>query len=92
MDLKTMFPNLNVMWTRWSDYEVVQSHKRHYLVPMPGATSLTYNCAEQPEALVADALELGRRLRLGGPDKERLCAAFAVRHGLLGLEEPSVAP
>ena len=84
MDLKTMFPNLNVMWTRWSDYEVVQSHKRHYLVPVPGATSLTYNCAEQPEALVADALELGRRLRLGGPDKERLCAAFAARHGLLG--------
>ena len=84
MDLKTMFPNLNVMWTRWSDYEVVQSHKRYYLVPVPGATSLTYNCAEQPESLVADALELGRRLRLGDPDKERLCAAFAARHGLLG--------
>ena len=84
MDLKTMFPNLNVMWTRWSDYEVVQSHKRYYLVPVPGATSLPYNCAEQPESLVADALGLGRRLRLGDPDKEHLCAAFVARHGLVG--------
>ena len=22
MELKAMFPNLNVMWTRWSDYKV----------------------------------------------------------------------
>lgn len=91
MDLKTMFPNLNVMWTRWSDYEVVQSHKRHYLVPMPGATSLTYNCAEQPEALVADALELGRRLRLGAPIKN---ACVPLLQSVTGFwaEMPSVAP
>ncbi len=22
MDFKPMFPSLNVMWTRWSDYEI----------------------------------------------------------------------
>src|SRR5699024_11777080 len=37
------------------------------------------------DLLVADALELGRRLRTGTPDKNRLCAAFAARHGLFGL-------
>ncbi len=36
-------------------------------------------------SLVADALELGRQLHMGAPDKNRLCAAFAVRYGLLGL-------
>src|SRR5699024_9969792 len=53
------------------------------------ATALTYNCAEQAETMVADALELGRQLCLGAPDRNRLCAAFAARHGLLGLEADS---
>ncbi len=89
MELKAMFPNLNVMWTRWSDYEVTDWEGIEYLVPAKAATALTYNCAEQPETMVADALELGRQLCLGAPDKNRLCAAFAARHGLLGLEADS---
>lgn len=89
MELKAMFPNLNVMWTRWSDYEVTDWEGIEYLVPAKAATALTYNCAEQPETMVADALELGRQLCLGAPDKIRLCADFAARHGLLGLETDS---
>ena len=85
MGLKAMFPNLNVMWTRWSDYETAIFDNVEYLVPTQKATSLVYDCAEQAEQLVADALELGRQLRMGAPDKNRLCAAFAARHGLLGL-------
>ena len=64
MELKAMFPNLNVMWTRWSDYEVTDWEGIEYLVPAKAATALTYNCAEQPETMVADALELGRQLCL----------------------------
>lgn len=85
MELKTMFPNLNVMWTRWSDYEITTFDHVEYLVPAEQAAPLVYDCAEQAEQLVADALELGRQLRMGTPDKNRLCAAFAARHGLLGL-------
>ena len=57
-----------------------------YLVPAEKATPLASDCAEQAEQL-ADALELGRQLRIGTPDKNRLCAAFAARHGLLGLTD-----
>lgn len=39
----------------------------------------------RPQHLVADVLELGQQLRMGTPDKNRLYAAFTVRHGLLGL-------
>lgn len=105
MDLKTVFPNLNVMWTRWSDYTLA-AHEMSgpnisYLVPAEGAAELRFNCAEQPEQLVADALELGRQLLIGALEKDRLCAAFAARHGLLGLEaekdpptasDPAVSP
>ncbi len=90
MDLIAVFPNLNVMWTRWSDYTLVTNEISgphiSYLAPAPGAAELRSNCAEQPEQLVADALELGRQLISGLPEKEHLCAAFAARHGLLGLE------
>lgn len=86
MELKAMFSNLNVMWTRWSDYEVADWEGIEYLLPTKTATALTYNCADQPETMVADALELGRQLCMGAPDKNRLCADFAARHGLLGLE------
>ncbi len=90
MELKTMFPNLNVMWSRWSEYTTVTDRGgAEYLVPAPGAAELAYNCADRPEELVADALELGRRLLVGGlekVEKTRLCAAFAACHGLLGLE------
>ena len=36
MDLKTMFPNLTVMWTRWSDYHVISQYGMHFLVPYTG--------------------------------------------------------
>ena len=89
MDVKTVFPNLNVMWVRWSDYTLMTSEfsgpRVSYLAPAPGAAELRFNCAEQSEQLVADALELGRQLLIGTPEGKRLCAVFAARHGLLGL-------
>lgn len=85
MDLKAMFPNLNTMWVRWSAYEIADYHGVSYLMPSPGAEAFHYNCAEQPETLVADALELGRQISENADDVDRTCAAFAARHGLLGL-------
>ncbi|MEA4921702.1 MAG: hypothetical protein VB078_12405 [Clostridiaceae bacterium] len=86
MDLKAMFPNLNTMWVRWSAYEIADYHGVSYLMPSPGAEAFQYNCAEQPETLVADALELGRQITENSDDADRACAAFAARHGLLGLD------
>lgn len=85
MDLKAMFPNLNTMWVRWSAYDIADYHDISYLMPSPGAEAFQYNCAEQPEILVADALELGRQITKNAADAGRACAAFAARHGLLGL-------
>lgn len=85
MDLKAMFPNLNTMWVRWSAYEIADYHGISYLMPSPGSEAFQYNCAEQPEILVADALELGRQITENADDADRTCAAFAARHGLLGL-------
>ncbi len=85
MDLKAMFPNLNTMWVRWSAYEIADYHGVSYLMPSTGAEAFRYNCAEQPEILVADALELGRQITENADDADRMCAAFAARHGLLGL-------
>ena len=85
MDLKAMFPNLNTMWTRWSAYEVTERHGVCYLMPSPSAESFTYNCADQPETLVADAVELGRQVTEDATELDRACAAFAAHHGLLGM-------
>lgn len=85
MDLKAMFPNLNTMWVRWSAYEIADYHGVSYLMPSSGAEAFQYSCAEQPEMLVADALELGRQITESEDDVGRACAAFAARHGLLGL-------
>ena len=85
MDAKSILSHLNLLWVRWSAYEAAEYRGVRYLRPAPGAQPLFCNCVEQPEALAADALELGRQLAANTPDADRLCAAFAARHGLLGL-------
>jgi hypothetical protein len=87
MDLKAMFPNLNTMWVRWSAYEIMDYHDIRYLMPSPGAEAFHYNCAEQSEMLVADALELGRQITENAANVDRTCVAFTAHHGLLGLGE-----
>lgn len=78
MEMQAMFSGLTVLWKRWSEYQVVeQTFNRRifrYLVPVPGVTEVTYNCAEYAEQMVADALELGRQLSMEDMDKDRLCA------------------
>lgn len=48
----TVFSNLNVMWTRWSEYTLTTCEMGgphiSYLVPAPGAAQLQFNCSEQP--------------------------------------------
>lgn len=85
MDLKYMFSNFNMIWPRWSSYEVRAWHGVNYLLPAPGAEAIPYNCAQQTETLVSNALELGRQIFLRADGLDYLCTEFAVRHGLLGL-------
>ena len=92
MELKAMFPNLNVLWTRWSAYQI-KPHQwgGEYLTPAKGATDLTYNCAEQPGPLVADALDLGRQLlcRFCGPLR---ALGSECREGGRGHGRPQCTP
>ena len=87
MNLKDMFRHQTVSWATWADFIVIEREGVRYLAPEPSAMKMIYNCAQEPGELVADALELGRRLTLDTPEKDSLCAAFAARYGLLGLEQ-----
>lgn len=82
-----MFSNFNMIWPRWSAYEVRTWHGVNYLMPVPGAEAIPYNCAQQAEKLVSNALELGRQVFLKADGLECLCTEFAARHGLLGLDK-----
>ena len=86
MDPKYMFSNFNMIWPRWSAYEVRTWHGVNYLMPVPGAEAIPYNCAQQAEKLVSNALELGRQVFLKADGLDCLCTEFAARHGLLGLD------
>ena len=87
MNLKDMFRHQTVSWATWADFIVIEREGARYLAPEPSAMKMIYNCAQEPGELVADSLELGRKLTLDAPEKDSLCAAFAARYGLLGLEQ-----
>ena len=53
---------------------------------VPGAEAIPYNCAQQAETLVSNALELGRQVILKADELDCLCTEFAAHHGLLGLD------
>jgi len=91
MDIKTMFPNLSLMWSRWSEYEIVRRMdngiEKEYIVPVPGAEQIIFNCAEHPEPMVADAIGIGEQIcknEIPVKQIQLLCTNFASRYGLLG--------
>ena len=86
MELKNTSLKFNVMWKRWSEYEI-KSHPwgGEYIVPTKNAEAIDYNCTEQPEKIVADALEVGRVHILCLDGRKESCLAFAHKYGLLGL-------
>jgi len=91
MDIKTMFPNLSLMWSRWSEYEITRrvdnGKEMEYIVPAPGAEQITFNCAERPETMVADAIGVGELIHKNEIPMELInlfCTKFASNYGLLG--------
>ncbi len=91
MDIKTMFPNLSLMWVRWSEYEIVRRMdngiENEYIVPVPGAEQIVFNCAEQSETMVADAIMIGKQIHENAVPVtliNLLCTNFASRFGLFG--------
>mgnify|MGYP000570989129 CR=1 FL=1 len=87
MDFKPMFPSLNVLWTRWSAYQI-KPHQwgGEYLLPAEGATDLTYNCAEQPGPLVADGSGTGAAAAHGSTGQKPPVCRFCGPLWALGPE------
>ena len=91
MDIKALFPNMSLIWTRWSSYEIVHRMdmgvEKEYIVPAPGAEQIVYDCTERTETLVEDAILIGEAVvkkNLPAALIDTLCEAFAARFGLLG--------
>ncbi|MEG1926921.1 MAG: hypothetical protein RR415_14375, partial [Ruthenibacterium sp.] len=62
MELKNMFPNIDGMWVRWSDYRLTEFHGVEYVMPTENAMPLSYSCAEHLNDMIVDALNLGRQI------------------------------
>lgn len=91
MDIKTMFPNLSLMWVRWSEYEIVRRTdngiEKEYIVPAPGAEQITFDCTERTGDMVQSAILIGEAVvKENMPTAliNTLCANFASHFGLLG--------
>lgn len=87
MNIKEMFPNINAMWVRWSDYKIVESNGIRYLLPTDDATIMIYNPLDCGTELITDALNMGQSIQDNQSDTnfvDKQCIAFARKYGLLG--------
>lgn len=91
MDIKTMFPNLSLMWVRWSEYEIIRQTdngiEKEYIVPVPGAEQITFDCTERTGAMIESAILIGEAIvkeNMPTVPINSLCANFASQFGLLG--------
>lgn len=91
MDIKTMFPNLSLIWVRWSAYEIVRRTdngvEKEYIVPASGAEQITFDCTERTGAMVESAILIGEAVvKKNMPIVliHSLCANYAAQFGLLG--------
>ncbi|MEG1631201.1 MAG: hypothetical protein RR423_02960 [Hydrogenoanaerobacterium sp.] len=89
MELKNMFPNIDGMWVRWSDYRLTEFHGVEYIIPTENATSLSYSCTEHLNDMIVDALNLGRQVAEGQSNGEA-CLAFARKYGPMGVVSQTV--
>ena len=89
IEIEQILANMNVMLTRWSDYTIIEEKGCRYILPAKGATAVTYSCTEHLNALVPEALDLGRMIDDGLPGAEDACLRFAAQYGLLGLSDPT---
>lgn len=87
MELKNIFPSLNAMWVRWSAYEIAEVLNGWYIMPSTDATALPYSSTENLQALLTDALNLGKAVYQKSDDLEHSCLTFVQKYGLLGLHK-----
>lgn len=87
MELKNIFPSLNAMWVRWSAYEIAEVLNGRYIMPTADATALPYSSTENLQALLTDALNLGKTVYQKSDDLEHACLTFVQKYGLLGLHK-----
>lgn len=100
MDIKALFPNMSLIWTRWSAYDIVRRTdmgvEKEYIVPSPGAEQITYDCTERTETMVESVILIGEAIvKKKSPTAmiNSLCTDFAVHFGLLGqMVETDPAP
>lgn len=85
MELKTLFPNLNAMWVRWSEYHIAEQSGVRYLMPTAHAAEIPYSYVDQINEMLTDALNLGGAAYREAPDIDRACIEFARKYGLLGI-------
>lgn len=86
--MNSFFEQTSSSWVRYSDYEWKEADNGTlYLTPTPTAKPDIYDPLKDGEALVLDALNIGRMCMGKKPEAEIQTAirAFALRFGLLGL-------
>lgn len=86
--MNPMFEGSCTSWVRYDHYEWKEAAKgRLYLKPCADAKPSIYNPLKQSEALVLDAMALGRICMGKKPDKEIQAAllSFVEKYGLLGM-------
>lgn len=87
MELKNIFPSLNAMWVRWSAYEIAEVLNGRYIMPSTDATALPYSSTENLQALLTDALNLGKTVYQKSDNLEHACLTFVQKYGMLGLHK-----
>lgn len=86
MELKNIFPSLNAMWVRWSSYEIADVLNSRYIMPTADATEIPYSSTENLQALLTDALNLGKTVYQKSDDLDA-CLTFVQKYGMLGLHK-----
>ena len=85
--MKNLFEHTSSTWVRYSSYEYRKSGSILYITPTAGSSPILYDPLENYEALVLDALNLGR-LASRADSADQLHAEvfeFVQKNGLLGF-------
>ena len=86
--MDTLFKKTNAYWAKYSEYEYRRGEDKNiYLIPTPAATPSVYDPLKDPEALVVDALNVGRLAMKRGSEKklQQAVLEFVTKYGLLGF-------
>lgn len=86
--MNIIFPKTNAFWVRYSEYEYRKDTDGNlYIMPKPDAQPAVYDTMKEAEALVVDALNVGRLAMKRGKSKRLKLAVmeFVTKYGLLGF-------